>query len=102
MKTKTLVEKVHKATAEEQKLIAQVLAAPKSIERSLSKVLSDFNHPMQVDGLRYRSRHDPDRICYGIFDRASSFVSEKNLGNLVDRHPQLLAEILEHYHYGLL
>jgi hypothetical protein len=61
-----------------------------------------FEHPIQVDGLRYRSRHDPNRVCCGLFDRTNSYLSEENLGNLVDRHPKLLAEILEHYNYGLL
>ena len=61
-----------------------------------------WNHPMQVDGLRYHSRHDDMRICCGLFDRVKPHLSENNLGNLVDAHPVLLSEILANYDYGLL
>ena len=61
-----------------------------------------WEHPRAVDGLRYHSRHDDTRICCGIFDRTRSLLSEENLGNLVERHPALLAQILVHYDYGLL
>lgn len=34
-------------------------------------------HPDEPDGIYYRSRHDPDRYCAAIFDRASNaLVSE--------------------------
>ena len=59
-------------------------------------------HPQQVDGMRYRSRHDDDRYCYGLFNRCEQSIREENLGNLVDSHPVLLGEILAHYDYGLL
>lgn len=61
-----------------------------------------WEHPRAVDGLRYHSRHDDTRICCGIFDRTRSLLSEENLGNLVERHPALLAQMLAHYDYGLL
>ncbi len=69
-----------------------------------------FDHPQKVDGIRYRSRYDDTRYCYGIFDRAVSPVvnhdvsdfREKNLGNLLEFDPILLAEILDCYNYGLL
>ena len=57
---------------------------------------------MQVDGIRYRSRHDDERFCCGLFDRIASDLQEDNLGNLVDHHPKLLSEILTEYDYGLL
>lgn len=60
------------------------------------------SHPQKVDGLKYRSRHDDERICYGFFDRTRPYLIEENLGNLVDNHPSLLASILAHYDYGLL
>jgi hypothetical protein len=44
MNTKNLIDKVNRATAEEQKLIAQILDAPESIKHSLSKVLSESKH----------------------------------------------------------
>lgn len=70
------------------------------IARKWAQVI--WEHSMQVDGVRYHSRHDDVRYCSGIFDRARSHLSEKNWGNLVDAHPALLAQILAHYDYGLL
>ncbi len=61
-----------------------------------------FAHPQQVDGIKYRSRHDDTRFCWGLFDKSRSLLSEENLGNLVEHHPLLLSEILAHYDYGLL
>lgn len=61
-----------------------------------------WDHPMQVDGLRYHSRHDDMRICCGLFDRVKPHLTEVNLGTLVDAHPVLLSEILANYDYGLL
>lgn len=61
-----------------------------------------YDHPQKVDGLRYRSRHDDERYCYGIFDRCANELQEKNLGNLLEANPSLLAEILGCYDYALL
>jgi hypothetical protein len=61
-----------------------------------------YDHPQVVDGIRYRSRHDDERYCYGIFDRCADELREKDLGNLIEAHPKQLAEILEFYDYGLL
>jgi RES domain len=61
-----------------------------------------YDHPQGVDGIRYRSRHDDERYCYGIFDRCATEIQEQNLGNLLTSNPKLLAEILDYYDYGLL
>lgn len=61
-----------------------------------------YDHPQAVDGIRYRSRHDDERYCYGIFERCADELQEKNLGNLLESNPKLLAEILTCYDYGLL
>lgn len=79
---------------------ARLASGPYLIARRWSQAV--WEHPMQVDGLRYHSRHDNIRVCCGLFDRASPNLSENNLGNLVDSHPVLLSEILAHYDYGLL
>ena len=42
MKTEALVQKVHNATPDEQKLIAQILSAPEPIKHSMSEVLSEI------------------------------------------------------------
>lgn len=61
-----------------------------------------YAHPQQVDGIRYHSRHDDTRFCWGLFDKSQLLLNEENLGNLVEHHPVLLSEILAHYDYGLL
>lgn len=61
-----------------------------------------WEHPQQVDGFRYRSRHDNNRICCGLFNRVRDHLGEENLGNLVDHNAKLLTEILAEYDYGLL
>jgi RES domain len=61
-----------------------------------------YDHPQRVDGVRYRSRHDDARYCYGIFDHCSQDIYEQNMGNLLTSNPKLLAEILDYYDYGLL
>jgi hypothetical protein len=61
-----------------------------------------YAHPQGVDGIRYRSRHDDERYCYGIFERCATEIQEHNLGNLLTSNPKLLAEILDYYDYGLL
>jgi hypothetical protein len=61
-----------------------------------------WEHPAMVDGIRYRSRHDPSWICCGLFDRAKNELQENNLGDLVNIHPELLAKILMNYGYSLL
>jgi RES domain len=61
-----------------------------------------YEHPQRMDGVRYRSRHDDARYCYGIFDRCAEDIHEQNMGNLLTSNPSLLAEILDYYDYGLL
>jgi hypothetical protein len=61
-----------------------------------------YDHPQGVDGIRYRSRHDDERYCYGIFERCVTEIQEQNLGNLLITNPKLLVEILDYYDYGLL
>jgi hypothetical protein len=60
-----------------------------------------YNHPQQVDGIRYFSRHDNTRLCCGLFERERFQLKEKNLGNLLDFDVVKLAEILEIYGWGI-
>ncbi len=71
-----------------------------TVARQWAQAIHD--HPQQVDGIRYRSRHDDGRYCLGIFDRCKNELQEQNLGNLIEFNPQLLAEILNCYDYALL
>jgi RES domain len=79
---------------------ARLSSGAYAIARNWAKAI--WAHPEQVDGLRYRSRHDDERYCCGLFDRDRPDLQEQNLGNLVDRHPILLSKILARYDYGLL
>lgn len=79
---------------------ARLASGPYLKARQWSQAI--WEHPQQVDGLKYHSRHDDVRIYYGLFNRAQPCLSGNNLGNLVDSHSILLSEILAHYDYGLL
>jgi hypothetical protein len=61
-----------------------------------------WSHPMNVHGIKYRSRYDLNRFNYAIFDRAARYLSEKNTGNLVDDHLQLLTDILDYYNVSII
>jgi tetratricopeptide (TPR) repeat protein len=74
----------------------------KDFERSRQLAQAIWSHPMNVHGIIYRSRFDPSRFCYAIFDRAARYLSEKNIGNLVDDHPQLLRDILDYYNVSII
>jgi hypothetical protein len=62
-----------------------------------------FNHPDKPDGILYRSRHDGDRFCCGLFNSAQDKLSVKFLGTLLEA-PNIiqLADILAHYDFGLI
>ena len=65
--------------------------------------LSLHEHPDRPDGLLYRSRHDPSRLCAAIFDRAEDALTATSLGSLADAHnAALLAELLDAYDYSLI
>jgi hypothetical protein len=55
---------------------ARLSSGSYAIARVWAKAI--WEHPMQVDGLRYRSRHDDDRFCCGLFDRAVQHLCEDN------------------------
>lgn len=64
--------------------------------------LAFHEHPDRPDGILYRSRHDPSRLCVAIFDRAAPTLSARSLGSLADPHnATLLADLLDTYEYGL-
>jgi hypothetical protein len=60
-------------------------------------------HPDHPDGLLYRSRHDPSRLCAAIFDRAAGALTATSLGSLADAsNAALLANLLDTYEYSLI
>jgi hypothetical protein len=60
-----------------------------------------YNHPLQVDGIRYFSRHDNTRLCCGLFERVKDSLVERNLGTIIERDIAQLVEILELYDFGI-
>lgn len=65
--------------------------------------LALHEHPDQPDGLLYRSRHDPSRLCAAVFDRAAGILTTTSLGSLADPHnASLLADLLDTYEYALI
>ena len=79
---------------------ARLASGPYLMSRQWAKAI--WEHPEGVDGIRYRSRHDDTRICCGLFDRAGGKLEVIDSWNLIEDCPQLLADILAHYDYGLL
>jgi len=74
-------------------------------DRYLSQLWSYalWEHPAQPDGIRYISRHDPQRDCYALFEQNTTKLEVTDLGSLND--PSLLAEtvqIIEHYKFALI
>lgn len=62
-----------------------------------------WSHPAQPDGVLFRSRHDPAKICAAVFDRASGRLQAQPRGALSDsRISNVLAEILERYDFGII
>jgi hypothetical protein len=60
-------------------------------------------HPDQVDGIRYRARHDDDGFAIALFDRAERLIADLQTAPLT--HPTstlYLAESLNRYGIGLL
>ena len=65
--------------------------------------LALHQHPERPDGLSYRSRHDPSRLCVAIYERAADALVAVRLGSLADPiHESLLTELLDTYGFGLL
>jgi hypothetical protein len=65
--------------------------------------LALHEHPDRPDGLLYRSRHDPSRLCAAIFDRAAGALTATSLGSLADAgNAVLLADLLDTYEYALI
>ena len=74
-----------------------------SYDLSQRWALALYEHPDQPDGLLYRSRHDPSRLCAAIFDRAAGALTATSLGSLADAgNATLLADLLDTYEYSLV
>jgi hypothetical protein len=60
-------------------------------------------HPCKPDGIRYRSRHAPERIAYAIYERSPSTFKTSTMGSFTDPANDLLFKaILKTYNFALL
>lgn len=65
--------------------------------------LAFWNHPDRPDGVLYRSRHDQEMLCCGVFDRRQDARPGHSLGSLIaPSNARLLGEILDRYGVALL
>lgn len=71
------------------------------VSRAWSAAL--HGHPAEVDGLRYRARHDPKELSLALFNRCSGQLEELDRWKLADpRRAEALGELLDHYGMGVL
>jgi hypothetical protein len=63
--------------------------------------LAFWQHPMQIDGIYYRARHDPSQYCVAIFDRAAEgWHITQTLRCASQEFRGILANILDRYEFG--
>jgi RES domain len=61
------------------------------------------NHPIKPDGIRYRSRHAPERIAYAIYSRSQSTFLVSSMGSFTDpANEALLRVVLKTYKVSLI
>ena len=60
-------------------------------------------HPCKPDGIRYRSRHAPERIAFAIYERAPRSFKVTSMGSFTDpANEALLERILKTYNFALI
>jgi hypothetical protein len=65
--------------------------------------LALHRHPDRPDGIMWRSRFDPSRTSFALYDRARPSIRTVPLGRLDDPgFASALADILAHYRFGLV
>lgn len=80
---------------------ARLLTGDYEIAQQWSKALQD--HPNNLDGIYYRSRHDPSRFCLALYQLQTSSTLQviKIYDFMSDEYLDRLANILDKYKYGL-
>lgn len=59
-------------------------------------------HPSQPDGIRYRSRNDPECVCVALFEHVQPDVQTEDVGCLLDPPLRpLLASLVRRYQLAL-
>ena len=60
-------------------------------------------HPAKPDGIRYRSRHAPERTAYAIYERSDTIFAISTLGSFTDPvNAALLASAIKTYNIELI
>ena len=60
-------------------------------------------HPCRPDGIRYHSRHAPERIAYAIYELPSGSFSVTSMGSFTDpANEALFKRILKKYNFALI
>lgn len=60
-------------------------------------------HPTKPDGIRYRSRHAPERIAYAIYTRSPATFSVSSMGSFMDpANEDLFKRILRTYRFAFI
>ena len=60
-------------------------------------------HPCKPDGIRYRSRHAPERVAYAIYERPSTTFNVTSMGSFTDPANEVLFKcILKTYKFILI
>ena len=61
------------------------------------------NHPTKPDGIRYRSRHAPERIAYAIYTRSPTTFSVSSMGSFTAPENEILFKtVLRTYKLALI
>ena len=81
---------------------ARLLTGSYDISQQWSKALQD--NPKNLDGIYYRSRHDPSRFCLALYQvQTNSILQAINTYDFMsDLYVDRLATILDEYQYGLI
>ncbi len=60
-------------------------------------------HPCKPDGIRYRSRHAPERVAFGIYERPPTTFKVTSMGSFTDpANDALFKRILRRYNFALI
>jgi hypothetical protein len=60
-------------------------------------------HPCKPDGIRYRSRHAPERVAYATYERSAGSFHVTSMGSFTDAaNEALFKSILKTYKFALI
>jgi RES domain len=78
---------------------AQITASPPPYESPQAWSVALHNHPNMFDGIAYRARHDNGEICYALFDRSQTAITEAELQD--NLNADWFDSLLDYYSVGI-